>query len=207
MPHATCQMALKEWAVAVRALDAGRQVILLRKGGIREAGKEFRVMHQEFFLYPTFEHQKEEMLKEAYHPDLRATLAHGKDGATVTLTHWAQVREVFEVTDQALLDRLSPYHIWSDDYAQKRLHWKPRKPLAVMAVRIFRLGRPQTIPVLPQYLGCTSWVELDREVVVEGLTPVLPDDVFSQRVQDVRHALAAGGGSKSIAPTHLTEAL
>ena len=51
------RFALKEWAVVVRALATGRQVILLRKGGIEEEPGEFRVEHAEFFLYPTFEHQ------------------------------------------------------------------------------------------------------------------------------------------------------
>ena len=36
-----CRIALKEWAVAVKALDRGEQIMLLRKGGIREEGKDF----------------------------------------------------------------------------------------------------------------------------------------------------------------------
>ena len=33
--------ALKEWAVGIRALREGRQVLLLRKGGLRDANGEF----------------------------------------------------------------------------------------------------------------------------------------------------------------------
>ena len=58
-----CQIALKEWAVTVQALAQGRQVLLLRKGGIHEEGKDFRVVHPEFLLYPTYEHQREDLLK------------------------------------------------------------------------------------------------------------------------------------------------
>ena len=45
-------MALKEWAVTVRALAQGQQILLLRKGGIHESGKDFRVIHPQFLLYP-----------------------------------------------------------------------------------------------------------------------------------------------------------
>jgi len=45
--------ALKEWAVTCRALAEGRQAILLRKGGIGEAGGAFQVEHTRFWLLPT----------------------------------------------------------------------------------------------------------------------------------------------------------
>ena len=58
-----CQIALKEWAVTVQALARGEQILLLRKGGIHEEGKDFRVIHPEFLLYSTYEHQREDLLK------------------------------------------------------------------------------------------------------------------------------------------------
>ena len=184
-----CRIALKEWAVAVRALDAGKQILILRKGGIREEGKEFRVRSPHFFLYPTYEHQRADLLKEAFHPDLHATLAEGIAEATVTLSHWAQVYDVIEVSDQSQVDAFLPYHIWTTDYAQKRLHWKPRKPLLVMLLRVYRIARPKSIPVLPAYTGCTSWVELDQNVPLGTLEPVLPDEAFQRHVSEARRAL------------------
>ena len=35
MVPSDCQIALKEWAVTVSALDKGEQVLLLRKGGYK----------------------------------------------------------------------------------------------------------------------------------------------------------------------------
>ena len=52
-------IAFKEWAVTVRALAEGEQLVTLRKGGIREPGKHFELEHERFFLYPTFDHQRE----------------------------------------------------------------------------------------------------------------------------------------------------
>ena len=71
----SCQIALKEWAVTVQALAKGGQVLLLRKGGIHEEGKDFRVIHPEFLLYPTYEHQREDLLKPEAQPSLKQLLA------------------------------------------------------------------------------------------------------------------------------------
>jgi hypothetical protein len=182
-------VALKEWAVAVRVLDAGQSILLVRKGGIREPGKAFRVREERFLLYPTYEHQRAELLKPQFQGDLQATLDAAPPPTAVTFGHWAQVHQVLEVTDPARLETLSPHHIWSADYARKRLHWKPRQPLAAMLVRVYRLAQPQTIPVLPAYIGCTSWVDLDREVALGAMEPVLPDEVFHREADAIRSAL------------------
>jgi hypothetical protein len=57
--------ALKEWAIVCKALEEGRQVILLRKGRIMEYRQGFEVKHSDFFLYPTrYEHQSPTRLRE-----------------------------------------------------------------------------------------------------------------------------------------------
>ena len=52
------RIALKEWAITVDALASGEQILLMRKGGIHEESKDFRIIHDEFLLYPTYEHQR-----------------------------------------------------------------------------------------------------------------------------------------------------
>jgi hypothetical protein len=47
-------IAFKEWAVTVRALAEGEQLVTLRKGGVREPDKDFALEHERFFLFPTF---------------------------------------------------------------------------------------------------------------------------------------------------------
>ena len=74
-----CQTALKEWAVTVDALARGQQILLLRKGGIHEDSKDFRVVHPEFLLYPTYEHQREDLLKDDYQSQLERVLAGAHD--------------------------------------------------------------------------------------------------------------------------------
>ena len=63
--HST-NTALKEWSVAIDALDQGLQILILRKGGIHRDDKDFRMIKSEFLLLPTFEHQAIDLLKPKY---------------------------------------------------------------------------------------------------------------------------------------------
>src|SRR5947207_6391667 len=119
--------ALKEWAVACEALGRGDQILLVRKGGIREEQKEFRIEQLEFLLFPTYEHQRADLLKPAARADLARVLAARGPADQVVLRYWARVAEVFGVTEAEQLGAASPLHLWSDDYALERLRWRPRK--------------------------------------------------------------------------------
>src|SRR5258705_3213217 len=44
--------AFKEWAIVVDALGRGEQIVILRKGGIREGRGGFHVEHPQFWLFP-----------------------------------------------------------------------------------------------------------------------------------------------------------
>jgi len=37
-------------------------LLTLRKGGIREENKHFELEHERFFLYPTFDHQRNDLV-------------------------------------------------------------------------------------------------------------------------------------------------
>jgi hypothetical protein len=184
-----CQIALKEWAVTVDALSRGQQILLLRKGGIHEEGKDFRVIHRQFLLYPTYEHQREDLLKTAHQSALNQLLADSPRSDTITFTHWASVEEVIEISDQEKVDDLSPHYIWTNAYAQSRLHWKPMLPLSVMLLRVYQLGQPVSVPFLPEYGGCTSWVEIMPKVGLGSLLPVLTDQEFQRQVDEIKGCL------------------
>ena len=185
----SCQIALKEWAVTVQALAQGRQVLLLRKGGIHEEGKDFRVVHPEFLLYPTYEHQREDLLKPSAQPSLKQLLAETPKSDTITFSHWAQVAEIIEVSEQEKVDDLSGHHIWSDAYAQSRLHWKPMLPLSIMLLRVYQLEQPVTIPWSKEYGGCTSWVETLPQIKLGEMNPALSDQEFQGQVDEIKGSL------------------
>ncbi len=184
-----CQMALKEWAITCEAIARGEQILLLRKGGIHEDGKDFRVIHREFLLYPTYEHQKPELLRTEHQPVLEALLEQPRDPAQITFTHLAVAEEVLEVDGQQQVDDLAPHYIWTTDYAQSRLRWKPMLPLSVLLLRAYRLEAPVTVPWLPEYGGCTSWVEVLTRVPLGRPEPTLTGAEFQARVDAIKGSL------------------
>ena len=184
-----CHIALKEWAVTVRALALGQQVLLLRKGGIHEPSNDFGVVHPEFLLYPTYEHQREDLLKESHQASLRDVLEEPRQEGQITFSHWAKATETIEVSQQENVDGLSPHHIWTNAYAQSRLRWKPMLPLSVLLLRVYRMEQPVTVPFLPEYRGCASWVELLEQVPLGLSQPVLDDEAFRRRVEEIKGCL------------------
>jgi hypothetical protein len=188
LPEQT-HIALKEWAVTVKALAQGQQILLLRKGGIHESSKDFRVIHPEFLLYPTYEHQRQDLLKEANQDSLQMVLEESRQEDRITFSHWTRVEETIEVSEQQKVDDLSPYYIWTEAYAQSRLRWKPMLPLSVMLLRVHRLERPVSVPFLPEYRGCTSWVEVLDPVPLGQMEPVLTDPEFRNRVDEIKERL------------------
>jgi hypothetical protein len=176
------QAALKEWAVAVDALIAAETVVLLRKGGIREAG--FKVDSRPFWLYPTYEHQKPELLKPQY-GNLVTTVAPGWHPGRVSIGAWAIVTHQYELKEQAQLDRLMPHHIWNEDFTEMRLKWKPNLALTVVFLRVFRLNKSVEIPFEPAYGGCRSWTTLQPEIDASDSVAVLSDDRYAQTVREI----------------------
>ena len=182
--------ALKEWASAVTSLGRGEQILVLRKGGIHREDRDFRFVHPEFLLFPTFEHQKAELIKSEFQNTLRSTHNESRSAGSVDFTYFCQVTDKFELRDESDLDRISDYHIWTDDYARKRLHWRPKQPLTVALLRVYELQQIQSLPVLSEYSGCKSWVELDRDVSLGGMTPVLADVEYERQAEAIKQALS-----------------
>ena len=73
---------------------------------------------------------------------------------------------------------------------EKRLRWKRRHPLHVLLLRIYRIPRPVTVKVRDEYIGCRSWVEIDRDLPFEG-TPVMSDDEFERAAAEIRETCGA----------------
>ncbi len=185
----TSGLALKEWAVAVKALSKGEQILILRKGGIHRADKEFRVVHPEFLLYPTYEHQRRDLVRAASHNDLEQSIADNENPEQVEFLYWCKVTDKFEVSEQDVLDDIAPYHIWTSDYANKRLHWRPKQPLTIALLRLYSIESPQSLRVLDEYGGCKSWVELERDIQLGDMTPVLSDEAYEAQARVIRQAL------------------
>jgi hypothetical protein len=179
-------LSLKEWAVAVKALGEGKQIITVRKGGLYEETREFKLEHDTFYLYPTYEHQKPEMVKPAYHADLESTLeGWSPDKPTVEIRYFAHITDDVEIMDEAKLRALDPYHIWTEDFADVRLHWKKKKPLHILFACVYKLEQPFEIQIEDQYKGCKSWHHLLPEVPQTGFAPVLSDADYAAKRDEI----------------------
>ena len=179
--------ALKEWATVIAAMLAGDQVVMLRKGGIGE--KRFDVPHREFLLLPTHVHQRPELLKPEVCRRWPELLAITDEPSAVDLTAWCEVADVHEVSEQAQLGALAPFHVLGPDYAEARLKWRPRHPLMVIVPRVHHVDPSIRLKVSPDMRGCRSWVEVP--VQMPAASPVLGDAEFAAVREDVARALDA----------------
>ena len=102
----------------------------------------------------------------------------------VRIRAWAEVAGHFTVTDPRCVDALSPFYVWTTDYAEKRLAWKRRHPLHVLLLRTYRIPRPVTVKVKDEYGAAARGWRLQRELPFEG-TPVLSDGEFERAAEEI----------------------
>lgn len=182
--------ALREWAVVCRALEEGRQTVLLRKGGILEFREGFTVKHDKFLLFPTYEHQSKEHLQPDWVDRLDAVLkgqSPAASGANV-LTSYGEAVAVREVSDPSVLKRLEMYHVWNESYVNARLAYNPKKPMSVILLRVHKLDSPIQVESRPEWAGCRSWIPVDLEPP-GGSRPALNDAAFEKMSSEVMEVL------------------
>jgi hypothetical protein len=181
-------VALKEWASVCSALGDGRQMILLRKGGIYESAGEFEIEHRHFLLFPTYLHQNAEMLK----PGERAALNPLKvEPDKIAISLAGEITDIIPTANRAAMDALDNEHIWTSKLIDMRFNYRPENPLYLLFVRTHRLAKPVTIDNTPAYAGCKSWVPLDHVVETKDAIPVLDDSEYSRRTETIIHRLGS----------------
>jgi hypothetical protein len=181
---------LKEWAAVCQALSTGRQIVLLRKGGIHEAAGEFELDHRQFLLFPTYLHQSKAQLKPEAHPGFEP---HSAEPSRITLALAGQVTDILQLASRQQMDEIDDQHVWTDALLDMRFNYRPENPLYLLLVRPYRLATPVTIENTPAYAGCKSWVPLERAVSTAGAAPVLDDTTFQAKRQLIRTRLQGVG--------------
>ncbi len=184
-------IALKEWAVICHMLASGRQIVLVRKGGIREPARGFDIEHREFFLFPTYFHERSDDLAEPARAALPEIARAAPPAGELHLTLYATVAHVTQVHALESLRALDGQHALTWPAVESRFRYR-RPGLHLIALRVHRLARPVVVPNLARYDGCRSWVALDRALPVAGGEPVLDDHVFNHRLAALQQALAGG---------------
>lgn len=183
-------IALRDWAVTLDELGKGTQILLLRKGGIHEETRHFEVTSDSFFLFPAYEHQKSELLKTEYQGNIAKSIERwSPEDEKVMVRYYAELYEDIELLDEEKLKALYPHHIWTNEFAAERLKWKKKLPLHVLLLRVYQLEQPVEIPMLTEYGGCKSWLSLPEIVQGKQAHAVLSDEVFAQKVADIKQSL------------------
>ena len=183
-------IGLKEWAVTSGSLGRGEQIFLLRKGGIREDGRHFKIEHEQFLLYPGLFHEEQLLLKQENQNLLEET-ENADFSNEITFSVYCELVETIEISEEHQVRALDAFHIWSEDFTVKRFNWKPRHSLKLMIVRAYKLDTPITVSVTDEYGGCKSRVGLDNEINISALTPALTDAEFENQVSEIHEALAS----------------
>jgi hypothetical protein len=179
--------AFKEWAVVCRALAEGRQILILRKGGIAEGPRGFEVTDRQFFLFPTYLHQAPESVV----PEWRGALSTADPTpGRVSISHYATVSSWVRVRTVEKLRALRGLHIWSDSIVEERFHRWAEESVIALLVRVYAIPAPAVLPSLETYAGCKSWITLAEQVSLEGALPVLSDEEFERRLGEVKAVVA-----------------
>jgi hypothetical protein len=181
-------VALKEWASVTTALESGRQILLLRKGGILEQSNKnrFSITHDQFVFFPTYLHQSRGELKAEI--DFEPVSA---EPDSIRITSAGVVTDILKVQSREQIDRLDDLHIWTKSLIDMRFNYKPQNPLFLVLVRAYRMHEPIILANTPEYAGCKSWVPLAQPIETGNATVVLDDVKYEHHKNVVLERLGA----------------
>tara|TARA_B100000029_G_scaffold28528_1_gene27672 strand:+ start:67 stop:612 length:546 start_codon:yes stop_codon:yes gene_type:complete len=166
---------LKEWATVVKALEQGKQTVILRKGGILETASGFNIESKKFFLFPTWEHQETKHVKPEFHNFLTDVLDKKPDDGLNKISSYGEILFEKDVSSMDTINELSSFHVWSDSYIEERRNWKPEKPIKAVFLKTMKI--PEfTLPLQPEFQGCKSWIEINSNFQ-EGKSALKDNDI------------------------------
>lgn len=183
------QVAFKEWAVVVDALEHGQQVVILRKGGIAEGSGSFQVEHERFLLFPTLYHQQGELVVPSAAARLTALASTFPPPDRVRIQSFAEVVTWWRLDSLAVAERLRGQHVWKDEVIASRFDWGGEQAIHALLLRVWRMEKPVEVPQRPEYGGCKSWILLREDVSTAGAQPVLDDAAFDLARRAVDQAI------------------
>ena len=157
-------------------------MLLLRKGGISESVGEFTVEHAQFLLFPTYLHQKLEMLKPVAQSGFVARSAEPDE---IELATAGIVTDIIRLQSRQQMDLIDGLHIWTAPLIDMRFNYRPENPLYLLLVRAYRLQKAVAINNTPAYAGCKSWVPLDSGVETATATPAMSDLAYGAQRQHI----------------------
>tara|TARA_B100001093_G_scaffold111868_1_gene104263 strand:+ start:1014 stop:1484 length:471 start_codon:yes stop_codon:yes gene_type:complete len=154
-------IAFKEWDIVCKALEEGRQSLILRKGGIHEGREGFSFAHDEFVLFPTRFHAQGDYVKI---PGV-VTKPEWEVGDEVVINLKVKVEKAVTLTDWDEVALLADQHIWTEETIRDRFFWEGKEmasgSIHVAYVEVEKLKDFVRFNYANKHRGCRSWVEID----------------------------------------------
>ena len=154
-------IAFKEWDIVCKALEEGRQSLILRQGGIHEGREGFSFAHDEFVLFPTRFHAQGDYVKI---PGVEAK-PEWELGDKVVIESKVMVKRAVTLTDWNEVALLADQHIWTEETIRDRFFWEGKGmasgSIHVAYVEIEKLKDPLRFAYAKSHRGCRSWVEIN----------------------------------------------
>lgn len=173
----------KEWEVVCEALGSGRQVLLLRKGGIHEGRAGFSFKHDRFLLFPTKFHAQGDQVRVPCPP----VTGEWQPGDQVEMQYYCEALWARTLSDWDVVRRLEEFHVWSEDLVRERFAWGDDQGIHCALVRVHQLEEPWELTYEKRHGGCRTWLELP-DGPPGAMQPSLDDEAFQslrQRVESV----------------------
>lgn len=160
-------IAFKEWQVVCKALAAGRQTVILRKGGIHEGREGFAWKHEHFTLFPTrFHEQKKGIRPEEWETFGENELKEWQGGEEVPIQWQCRVLRAVTLESWSDVEALQDQHIWTTEVVRERFNWEMKgmkgQSLHAAFVEVsenFELK--EIVYEKGRHGGCRSWLELE----------------------------------------------
>ena len=154
-------IAFKEWDIVCKALEEGRQSLILRKGGIHEGREGFSFAHDEFVLFPTRFHAQGDYVKI---PGVEAK-PEWELGDKVVIESKVMVKRAVTMTDWNEVALFDDQHIWTEETIRDRFFWEGKGmasgSIHVAYVEIEKLKDPLRFAYAKSHWGCRSLVEIN----------------------------------------------
>jgi restriction system protein len=156
---------LKEWNAIIEALGQGKQAILIRN---------YKTNVTDFLLYPTVSYaSKDDYLDNFqvnYHDFVENNVLPEKQSNKVLIKYYATIEKITEKPVSWIPS--AKYYIWTRDHVKS---YMTGSTAFIWILRVYRLKEPYWAEPTT---GAIKFANLKSEVSLEGMEPVLSDNVF-----------------------------
>ena len=156
--------------------------MLIRKGGIHDKDQPFALPCSKAVLFPSFEHQKNDLLK------IKPVTSNPSydEGDRVEIQYWVDFTECLVLEASKVSTAFHQEHIWTEEFVTQKFKWKPERPVFCILCRTYRLPEYSATIYQKKYGGCRSFIELSEAFHFDQSQPVLSDSDYIRKSQSIR---------------------